>query len=85
MTVQIAQRAGTRTYAILNAAPVRNPLIDQARAALARYELDVAPVVIHNRIDHVHAFVRGLTAQEAALESGARTREPLYLDKRSTP
>ena len=70
-TVQIAQRAGRRTCAILNAAPVRNPLIDQARAALVRYELDVAPVVIHNRIDHVHAFVRGLTAQEAAPRSKA--------------
>ena len=78
-TVQIAQHAGTRTYAILNAAPVRNPLIDQARAALARYELEVAPVVVHNRIDHVHAFVRGLTAQEAAPRSkAAHELENLY-------
>ena len=70
-TVQIAQRARTRTYAVLNAAPVRNPLVDQARAALARYDLAIAPIVVHQRIDHVHAFVRGLTAQESAPRSKA--------------
>ena len=70
-TVQIARRARTPTYAVLNAAPVRNPLVEQAHTALTRYELEIAPVVIHQRIDHVHAFVRGLTAQESAPRSKA--------------
>ena len=70
-SIAIAQRTSTRTFTILNAAPVRNPLIDQARAALAGYDVDVAPVVVHNRIDHVHAFTSGCTAQEAAPRSKA--------------
>ena len=70
-SIEIAQRANKRTFAVLNAAPVRNPLVDQAQAALARYEVEIPPVVVHHRIDHVHAFTSGRTAQEAAPRSKA--------------
>ena len=78
-SIAIAQRTSTRTIAILNAAPVRNPLIDQARTALAGYDVDVAPVVVHHRIDHVHAFTsppaprdrRGTTLQALGVKAFA--------------
>ena len=70
-SIEIAQRTGALTFAILNAAPIRNPLIAQARAALEGYEVETAPVVVHQRIDHVHAFTRGRTAQESAPRSKA--------------
>ena len=48
------------------------PRASRARqAALARYEVEIAPVVVHHRIDHVHAFTSGRTAQEAAPRSKA--------------
>ena len=56
--------AGARAIAVLNAAPVQGPLADEALTALAGYELAVAPMVIHQRIAHVHAFTAGLTASE---------------------
>ena len=65
-SIDIARIAGTRTIAILNAAPVRNPLVHEARTAIEEYGIEAAPVVIHQRLDHVHAWTGGLTAQEYA-------------------
>lgn len=65
-SIDIARIAGTRTIAILNGAPVRNPLVHEARAAIEGYGIEAAPVVIHQRLDHVHAWTAGLTAQEYA-------------------
>ena len=70
-TIDVARLAGRPAHAILNAVPVRNPLADQARAAIARYEVETSPIVIHQRIDHVHAWTNGLTAQELAPRSKA--------------
>ena len=70
-TVDLARLAETPASAVLNAAPVRNPLTDQARAAIAQYGIETAPAVIHQRIDHVHAFTAGLTAGELAPRSKA--------------
>ena len=77
-SIAIAKRTSTRTFAIVNAAPVRNPLVDQARTALAGYDVDVAPVILHNRIDHVHAFTSGSTAQETAPRSKAARELALF-------
>ena len=63
-SVDMVRIAGARAIAVLNAAPVQGPLADEALTALAGYELAVAPVVIHQRIAHVHAFTAGLTASE---------------------
>ena len=62
----IAITKKTKTVTVLCTAPVRNPLIDQARAAIAGYQIETAPVVLHQRIDHVHAFTGGLVASEFA-------------------
>ena len=32
--------------------------------AIARYGIATAPMVIHQRIDHVHGFTSGLSAEE---------------------
>ena len=73
-SVDLARQAGVPAHAILNAAPVRNPLTEQAREAIARYGINTVPVVIHQRIDHVHAYTAGLSAAELAPRSKA-TRE----------
>ena len=58
---------------ILNAAPVQGSLVDQARAAIAGYEVEMVPVVLHHRIAHVHAFTDGLAAPELTRDSQAGT------------
>jgi len=70
-SIELAQGAGKTPSAVLNAAPVRNPLVAEAREAIVRYDIDMAPTVIHQRIDHVHAFTAGLAATELAPRSKA--------------
>ena len=65
-TIDLARLAQRPAIAIVNAAPIRNPLSDQARAAIAAYGIETSPVVIHQRIAHVHAWTNGLTAVEFA-------------------
>ena len=78
-SVELARQAGVPAHAILNAAPVRNPLTEQAREAIARYGINTVPIVVHQRIDHVHAFTAGLSAAEIAPRSkAARELEALF-------
>lgn len=49
---------------VITCAPPR--FTDQAREAIARYGIEAAPAVIHQRIDHVNAFTAGLSATELA-------------------
>lgn len=65
-TIDLARVAGKAPSAVLNAAPVRNPLVDEAREAITRYGIGLAPAVVHQRLDHVHAFTAGLAAPELA-------------------
>ena len=55
------------------AAPVQGPLVVRARTAIASYEVEMVPVVVHHRIAHVHAFTDGLTAPELTRASKAGT------------
>ena len=78
-SVELARTAAVPTHAILNAAPVRNPLTEQACEAIARYGINTVPVVIHQRIDHVHAYTAGLAATELAPRSkAARELDALF-------
>ena len=63
-SVDLAHIADTTVYGVLNAAPVRNALVDQARDVITGYKIETAPAVLHQRIDHVHAWTAGLTASE---------------------
>ena len=66
-TIAIARDAGAKQiHAVVNGALVHSPLITQAQGAIARYGIGIAPVTTHQRIDHVHAYTRGLSAAEFA-------------------
>ena len=72
-SIEITRQAGTAAAVILNAAQVQGSLVDQARAAIAGYEVEMVPVVLHHRIAHVHAFTDGLAAPELTRDSQAGT------------
>ena len=65
-TIDIARIADRPAVALINAAPVRNPLVEQAREAFEGYSTECAPVTVHQRITHVHAWTQGRTAAEIA-------------------
>ena len=65
-SVDIARMAGKNTVAVINQATVGSTLIDEAREAIAGYDVPCAPLAVHHRLDHVRAFTEGLTAQEYA-------------------
>ena len=61
--LRIANKPGA---VVINAAPVANPLTGQALAVIAGYGMKACPVIVHQRIEHVHAFTSGLSASESA-------------------
>ncbi len=70
-SIELVREAGSPALVILNACPVRNPLTEQAREAVTGYGLATAPVAVHQRIDHVHAFTAGQSAAEISPRSKA--------------
>ena len=66
-SIDIAALVRKRAMVALNGAPVNNPIVGQARDALGGYEgVVTCPVVLHHRIDHVHAAGVGQVATEWA-------------------
>ena len=65
-SIDLARIAGKPAAVVINAAPVANPLTSQARDAVAGYGMMACPVVVHQRIEHVHAFTAGMCAAESA-------------------
>ena len=57
-TIDLTRIAETRAVVVINSAPVNNPVVGQAQVAIAGYHIEAVPVVIHHRIDHVHASPR---------------------------
>ena len=76
-SVSLLQLAETPGAVVINAAPVANPLTAQALEAVAGYGVDACPVVVHQRIAHVHAFTVGKAAceTEAAGKAAAEISE----------
>ena len=70
-TIDLIRVADCRGAVLINAAPVRNPVVDQARVAIEGYGAAAVPVVMHQRIDHAHAFTAGLAATEWSADSKA--------------
>ena len=62
-SVAIAQECNKPSAVVLNAAPIRSPLIAQAHEALVDNGIVVAPVV-HQRVGHAYAVAEGLAAAE---------------------
>lgn len=70
-SIDLARIAETPAAVVLNAAPPANPLTAQAQEAVAGYGVELCPVVVHQRIAHVHAFTAGRTASETEPQSQA--------------
>ena len=65
-SIDLIRIADTPGAVVINPAPVANPLTDQALTAIAGYGVEPCPVIVHQRIEHVHAFTAGLAASESA-------------------
>ena len=65
-SIDLIRIANRPAAVVLNAAPVANPLTGQALAAIAGYGVTACPIIVHQRIEHVHAFTAGLCAIESA-------------------
>lgn len=63
-TKELADLAKTPAVAVINAAPPRGHLADEAAEAIRGYGLDVAPVTIAQRAAFVHSLTLGKTALE---------------------
>ena len=63
-TADICQLAGARMAVVLNQAPPRGPLPDQAADAIAERGLEVAPCRVGARVAFQHSVTRGLGVLE---------------------
>ena len=64
-SVDLARVADRPAAVVVNAAPVAGPLTGQALDAIGGYSVEACPVVVHQRVAHVHAFTAGLAAPES--------------------
>jgi chromosome partitioning protein len=63
-TLDLCQLAKRPAMVVLNAAPVRSRVVDEAEAAVRKLGGEVAAVVIRERVAFRHALVNGGVAQE---------------------
>ena len=70
-SLDICRVAEVHSRVVLNSVPVQGPLADQARDAMTGHQAAVAPMVLCQRVAHVHSFTRGLTAMELVPNSKA--------------
>ena len=70
-SIDLVRVADKPAAVVINAAPVANPITGQAFTAIADYGVNACPVVVHQRIEHVHAFTSGLSASESAASGKA--------------
>lgn len=70
-TIDIATIAHKPVIVVINGALVKHPSNDEAREAIRTYHVQACPVILHQRIDHQHAFTAGLSATELAPQGKA--------------
>ncbi len=70
-TLDIALLAKKPAIVILNAVPPRGSFAQQARDAIATYDIETAPYELGHRVAYMHAIVNGITAQEYQPKSKA--------------
>ena len=70
-TVDIARLANKTAFAVLNHIPPRGTMAEEARAAIAIYNIPIAPAQLVQRNAFVHSLTEGLTAQEYEPEGKA--------------
>ena len=79
-SVELARQAGVPAHAVLNAAPVRNPLTEQAREAIARYGINTVPPSFTNAST---TFMR--TPEDSRRPSWRHVAKPHANSKPSSP
>ncbi len=70
-TIDIARIAQKPMIVVSNRALVNHPANEEARKTIRSYGAQSCPVILHQRIDHQHAFTEGLAATELAPEGKA--------------
>ena len=70
-TVDIVKLAKVRACIVFNGTPPRGTLTEQARQAVAAYDVPSAPCTLGQRIAFVHAMTDGVTVREAEPRSKA--------------
>jgi chromosome partitioning protein len=76
-TLDLCQLTRRQAIVVLNAAPIRSRVVDEAQKAVGDNGGEVSPVVIHHRVAFQHCLIDGRTAAEfepggaAALEIAA--------------
>ena len=70
-SLDVARVASQQAAVVVNAGQVRSGLIPQSLAALGGYGAEIAPVVVHQRADHIKSFAVGLAAPELARDGKA--------------
>jgi chromosome partitioning protein len=63
-TLDLCKLANKRSVVVLNAAPVRSKVVDEAAAAVRERGGTVSPVVIRQRVAFQHCLIDGRTAAE---------------------
>lgn len=64
-TAKIAKLAGKTAYVVLNALPVQaGSMVDDVREAVAVHGLELAPVILHQRVAFAHSLIDGRVAME---------------------
>jgi chromosome partitioning protein len=63
-TGDLAEIARRPALCVLNAAPPRSPVTEEARASITRRSLPCSAVVVHQRAAFTHAVIDGRVAQE---------------------
>lgn len=63
-SIDTARIAKKPAAILFNAVPPRSAALEPARAAVARYEIEIAPIAITNRRAFSNALISGQTAQE---------------------
>ena len=79
-TIDLARLAKRPAAVVINEALVNHRVNKEAEAAIQEYEVMACPVILHQRIDHQHAFTEGLTAAEFA-PKGQAAEEIRELEK----
>ena len=79
-TLDLCQMTKRSAVVVLNAAPIRSRVVEEARARIEEGGELVCPVVVHHRVAYQHSLIDGRTAAEFEPEGAAATEIALLYD-----
>ena len=74
-TIDIARIARKPVVVVINRALVGHPANDEARKAIRACGVRSCPLILHQRIDHQHAFAEGLSGHGTGARRQSRKRD----------